>query len=34
MACKMKEKNRKRQKSTVNDCGDIAGDAETCCKNR
>jgi hypothetical protein len=28
---KMKEKNRERQKSTVNDCRDTAGDAETCC---
>jgi hypothetical protein len=31
--CKMKEKNRERQISTVNDCrdtGDTAGDAETC----
>lgn len=27
----MKEKNRERQKSTVNDCRDTAGDAETCC---
>jgi hypothetical protein len=31
--CKMKEKYRERQKSTVNDCRDTAGDAETCCYN-
>jgi hypothetical protein len=29
----MKEKNRERQKSTVNKCRDTAGDAETCCNN-
>jgi hypothetical protein len=30
----MKEKNRERQKSTVNDCRDTAGDAENVLQQR